>query len=146
MISRVLALNELVKLFLTTSKHNIDLLISWNLCLLLCYQFIFILFIIINDSDKFFKLLLSVHVTCVVVEHSCLNDLVVKAFLVSRFVKDTFFDVSGCDQTENFNLMHLSNTMCSIFCLLVHLWVPIRIEDDNCVRNLKVKAMTTSFS
>lgn len=42
--------------------------------------------------------------------------------------------------------MSLTDSVRTILSLLVHLRVPIGVEDDDCIRNLEIQAETTSFS
>jgi hypothetical protein len=89
---------------------------------------------------------LSFKVWCLIIEHTCLNNLSIKVLLHSSLTQYTFFNLSSSDQSVNSNFILLANSMSSIFSLLIHLRVPITIKNDNCISYLQVKTMTTSSS
>ena len=132
---------ELLELLWRSRQHLIDLVEVWNLTLSLSFIFI----IVISLSDKFLQLLLSIGVACIVIEHTSLDNFVIKAFLVSGLRKNTLLYLGCSDETEHSHFVLLTDSVRSILGLLIHLWIPIRVKDNNGVRNLQVKSMSSSL-
>ena len=117
----------------------VDLVVIGYLCLLL----LLVLHVVVLP-DEVLEALLPVIVVCLVVEHARLDDLVVQVLLLRRLVEDALLDLSRRDQTVNPHLLLLPDSMSSILSLLIHLGVPVRVENDDSVRHLQVQTMPTS--
>jgi len=93
--------------------------------------FVLIVFIVVSLSNKLFKFFLPFGVGGIIVEHTSLNDLIIEAFFVLGFRQDALLDFRGCDQSEHAHFVLLPDSMGSVFGLLIHLRVPIGVENDD---------------
>jgi len=71
--------SEYLILLLTPCNDFINLIISWNLAVLVVLLIIGISSVIL--PDQVFESLLSLHVTGLIIEHSSLNDLIIEILL-----------------------------------------------------------------
>lgn len=131
------------ELFGRSRHHLIDLFVSRNFRL---FHVGFLVVFLVAGPEEFFELLLPIDVAGVVIEHTRLNDFVVQAFLVCCLLQNALLDFRCGNKSINADFMPLTDSVGTIFSLFVHLRVPIRVKDDDGVRNLEIQAETTSFS
>uniref|UniRef100_A0A7C9EVE4 Uncharacterized protein n=1 Tax=Opuntia streptacantha TaxID=393608 RepID=A0A7C9EVE4_OPUST len=65
------------------------------------------------------------------IEKTSLNDLGINAHLLFCTFQNNLLNRSNTNQHKNPHLLLLTNTMCPILCLLIHLWVPIAVKNDD---------------
>ena len=99
---------------------------------------------LVTFLDDLFKDLLSFLVAGFLVEHARLDNLVVEVFFGGGPREDTLFDHRLGDEPINSNFRLLADSVGSVFGLLVHLGVEVRVKDDYRVSNLQVETLPTS--
>ena len=65
------------------------------------------------------------------------------SYLGTCLVQYSDFDSAGGDEAQYSNLSLLPNPVCTILGLLVHLRIPVAIEDDHGIRGLQIDAHTS---
>ena len=90
-----------------------------------------------NHVNHFFTLQLFV-VSLIQAVVVFLHNKVINFEFLCRSFYYFFFDWIFSDQSVDYNLFFLSNSMCSVNSLQVNLWVPIWIKDDNDISTMKV--------
>jgi len=86
--------------------------------------------------NKLLQGLMALLVRGFLVKHASLDNLVVEVFLTHSARQDTFFDDGASDQSVYSHLRLLSDSVCTVLRLLIHLWIEVRIEDDYSVCHL----------
>jgi len=122
------------KFFIWSSQHLIKLSIIRNFILIVTLFFIF-------DSNKVFKFLTGLCFCSAVVEHSSLNNFIVKVIFVSCSWQYSFFYWSFGNESKHSDFISLTNSMSSILCLKIHFGIPIWIKYDDSVWGLKIKTL-----
>ena len=99
---------------------------------------------LVTFLDELFKDLLSFLVAGFLVEHARLDNLVVEVFLGGGPREDTLYDHRLGDEPVDSNFRLLADSVGSVFGLLVHLGVEVRVKDDYRIGNLQVETLPTS--
>ena len=128
---------EYLVLLLRARNHLIDLVVSGDLAVALLIVLCVVL------ADEVLQSRLSLDVGGLVVEHARLDDLRIEVLLDCGLAEDSLLNLCRRDQPVNAHFPLLTDTMCAVLGLLVHLWVPIRVEDDHSVTHLKIESMTS---
>ena len=99
LIHFLIHLVEKFQLFRRSGDHLIDLLIVGNLSATFIIRVLFIVLL-----EDLFKDFLSIHISCVIVILTSLDDLFIKTLFVSSLAENAFLDFSGCNESINSHL------------------------------------------
>eukprot|EP00478_Filoreta_tenera_P004220 GABV01004544.1.p1 GENE.GABV01004544.1~~GABV01004544.1.p1 ORF type:complete len:125 (+),score=40.26 GABV01004544.1:27-377(+) len=80
------------------------------------------------------------------IEFSTDNDGAMHVQFFFGTLPNSIFDRVGRQQTQNANHIFLTDSMCTSLCLEISVWVPITVENDDCVSCLKINAKATGAS
>lgn len=125
------------KNYLVPGDHFIHCFVIRNLI------YINVFFILAGSFEHIFDLLSSFSFTTAQVVQTTLDEKLVQVHFERGFLKNSFFDRSVSNESENDHFLFLTDSVCSVLGLKIHLWVPIRVKDDDSISSLQVKTQTT---